>query len=202
MPNLQEHQLRVAAVAQQICDSLQITVDTQTVVTACLLHDMGNIIKFDLGQFPKFLEPEGRDYWEGVKADFIKHYGPSEHEASMAIARELGVSGEILDCIESIDFGEAIVNAKSFKLEPKICDNADLRVGPHGVVSIDERLEEGRKRYIDRPEKWIQPEQWQELDEACHNLEDQVFEKSTIRPQDITDKSIQPIMKQLRAYQI
>ena len=48
MPNLAMHQLRVAGVAMQICESLDTNIDTNSVVKACLLHDMGNIIKFNL----------------------------------------------------------------------------------------------------------------------------------------------------------
>jgi 5'-deoxynucleotidase YfbR-like HD superfamily hydrolase len=57
MRNLQLHQLRVAAVGQIICESIPDFDETEEVVTTCLLHDMGNIIKFDLNYFPEFLEP-------------------------------------------------------------------------------------------------------------------------------------------------
>ncbi len=47
MPTLQQHQLRVAGVAKQICDSISEPIDKEVVVDVCLVHDMGNIIKFD-----------------------------------------------------------------------------------------------------------------------------------------------------------
>ena len=56
MPQLQEHQLRVASVAKTICDHLLVPVHTDHVVSVCLLHDMGNILKFDLQKFPQFGE--------------------------------------------------------------------------------------------------------------------------------------------------
>ncbi len=51
MPNLREHQLRVAAVAAQICDNFNKPLNKKEIITACLLHDMGNIIKFKLELF-------------------------------------------------------------------------------------------------------------------------------------------------------
>ncbi len=47
MPNLKQHQFRVAAVAEIICKNLSEVVDKDNIILACLYHDMGNIIKFD-----------------------------------------------------------------------------------------------------------------------------------------------------------
>src|SRR3954452_25294278 len=86
MPALQQHQLRVAAVAAMICDSLPGT-DKETVVIACLFHDMGNIIKSDLSYFPEFVQPEGLEYWEKVKQEYIQKYGSDENAATKEIAK-------------------------------------------------------------------------------------------------------------------
>ncbi len=53
MPNLQLHMYRVAAVAKMICDHFQKPINKQEVIITCLLHDIGNIIKFDLFDFPQ-----------------------------------------------------------------------------------------------------------------------------------------------------
>jgi len=52
-PWLQEHMLRVSAVSSIICDQLGDKVRKHEVVSACLLHDMGNIIKFDFDSSQK-----------------------------------------------------------------------------------------------------------------------------------------------------
>ena len=88
LPILREHQLRVAAVAKMLCLNLKKPVKTEQVVLACLFHDMGNIIKFDLKSFPEFYEPLGVAYWQKVKEDFIIKYGHDEHEANIAISKE------------------------------------------------------------------------------------------------------------------
>lgn len=203
MPVLQTHQLRVAAVAKQICESLNVKVDTQVVITACLLHDMGNIIKFDLTLFPEYYKPEGVNYWKSVQDRYIKTYGSDEHEASLIIARELGVSQPVLNCIEAIDFGKALENVKEGQeLEPKICDNADMRVGPHGILSVEQRLDEGAIRYKNRVDKWVEPDKQEILHQAILDIQEQVFKHSSSKPADITDDSIAPIIEELRSYEI
>ena len=147
--------------AKQICDSLTVPVDAEAITTACLLHDMANILKFNLASpLLNYLKPRDKDRLAEIKEEFKQKYGVDEHRASLSIAKELGVSKAVLNCMKSIDFAKALENVIRPEIEPKICDYADLRVGPFGVVSLDERLAEGRKRYKNRPEKWIQPEQW------------------------------------------
>src|SRR3989344_7719535 len=99
MPSLQLHMFRVTSVAQIICESLGENVilvseahpesgswtsqddAKNNILSACLLHDMGNILKFNLDLFPEFLQPEGKEYWQKVKDSFEKKYGKDEHEA-------------------------------------------------------------------------------------------------------------------------
>ena len=45
MPSLQLHQYRVAGVAMYLCERVKMKIDTDNIIAACLLHDMGNIIK-------------------------------------------------------------------------------------------------------------------------------------------------------------
>lgn len=104
MPNLKLHQLRVAAVAQTICESFDILVDTETVVQACLLHDMGNIVKSDFSVFPdSFYMPEGKVYWQKIKEEYVTKYGTNDHHATIEIVQELGVSEKVIECIDGID---------------------------------------------------------------------------------------------------
>jgi 5'-deoxynucleotidase YfbR-like HD superfamily hydrolase len=87
MQNLQDHQLRVAAVASIICDSFDFLINKEKIIKVCLLHDMGNIIKFQLDYFPELNKPEGLEYWQNVQKEFIAKYGPNEHNATMKIMR-------------------------------------------------------------------------------------------------------------------
>ncbi len=91
---LQEHMIRVAAVAQLICDKSTIKLDTKNIVTACLLHDMGNLIKAKMDSMPELYEPEGVAYWTQVQIEMKYKYGTDEHIATMAIVNEINPGKE------------------------------------------------------------------------------------------------------------
>ncbi len=190
MPTLQQHQLRVAAVARMIYDSLSIPLDKEGVVNICLFHDMGNIIKFDLSYFPDFIKPEGLDYWQNVKNQFVEKYGKNEHIATEAICRELGLCESQLTYLNTIGFTRAKQALESESLEQMICCYADQRVGPHGMLSIEERLEDGRKRYANRKDHIVTLEQFDECATALKQIEEKIFNISSIKPEDITDEKI------------
>jgi hypothetical protein len=200
MPNLQQHQLRVAAVAKKVCESLDIPVDTQSVVTACVLHDMGNIIKFRLERFPEFNKPEGIEYWQKVQGEYLATYGQDEHAASIAIAQKLGVSAHIIQNMEAIEFPLWSHVDTYGTFEEKICVYADSRVAPWGIVSLEERLEDGTRRYAGmNPEVDAQRE---DLHEHIRHIEKTIFSHTTIKPEDITDVSSVEIIETLKSFSL
>jgi hypothetical protein len=202
MPQLQLHQLRVAAVARLLCESLKQPVDTAGITQACLIHDMGNILKFDLTYFPDAVQPEGLKYWEGIKADYARRYGPDEHAATLAIARKLGVSQATLNYLEHIGFSQVSHVLRHGTPEQQICCYADQRVAPYGVVSITERLNDGRKRYAGRRHSTLNTGNFDALARDLAKLERQVFAHSTIIPAGITNDSTDPFIETLRTTSI
>lgn len=204
MPNLQLHQLRVAAVGKIVCEHFSGDIDERSVVLACLFHDMGNIIKSDLSVFPEFLEPEGFDHWQRIKEMWITRYGHDEHAATNAIAKEIGLPENVRELIDETRFSrlEAARDGSSF--ESKILKYADLRAGPFGVLSMTDRLEEGRIRYS-KKKGYDTPEgraQYHRSAKAAHDIERQLFERCSIRPEDITDESVDPLLGELRNYPV
>src|SRR3989344_7101543 len=202
MPALQKHQLRVAAVGKKLADSLECGVAVRDVVEACLFHDMGNIIKSDLEVFPEFREPEGLAHWQLVKNEFVERYGTNEHEATLAIARELKLKAPVVALIDGVGFSKLKGIRDSGSLEQKIVEYADQRVGPHGVLTLDERLQEARSRYRKRPESDMaqHDDAFNELVGAAREIERELFAVARISPEDITEESIQPVVEELREY--
>src|ERR1035437_2830314 len=96
-PNLQRHMFWVAAVATMICDNFDEPLPKEDIITACLLHDMGNIVKYELGYFPEFLKPEGLEYWQNVQNEFREKYGEDEHKVTFLITKEFGLSDRIVE---------------------------------------------------------------------------------------------------------
>ena len=61
-PNLQLHMFRVAAFADILCDNhKKVDFDKEIIIKSCLLHDLGNIIKFDFDNFPELLGAEEKN---------------------------------------------------------------------------------------------------------------------------------------------
>ena len=205
-PNLQLHQLRVAAVAKTICDSLRQTVDTRAVVLASLFHDMGNIIKFDFA-LPLGDSAEDIPKWRAVQREFIERYGTDEHAATKEIAKEIGIPIDVMRIVDSFGFKKMENMRDMLPLEYKIAEYSDLRVAPTGVVSLDERIAEGRARYLRRTDHekhgmTADEGKHQILLEAAHEIERQIFALSSIKPEDITDESVQATVNELRSYAV
>lgn len=203
MPALQLHQLRVAAAGKLVCDNSHESINERAIVLACLFHDMGNIIKSDLAMFPEFLEPEGHEYWQKVKDGYASKYGTDEHTATAAIARELRLPDGAIRCIEGIGFSKLVVTRDSGAYERKIAEYSDLRVGPRGVLPMRARIEEARKRYVGKhPDMPASTKKFDGLVAAARDIERQIFVNAAIKPEDITDASIAPLIEQLWEYPV
>lgn len=201
MSNLQLHQLRAAAVAKIIAENFNKPLDIQSIILACLFHDMGNIIKFDFSRFLEFLKPEGLDHWQLVKDEYINKYGNEEHKATKIIAKEINLSPQAMFCLEHIGFFYAIENEIGDSFERKICNYADMRIDPYGVVSMEERINEARKRYKGRKHN-IVSDTFELSVQALKNIEKQIFNKANIKPEEITNERIQSVIEELRNFVI
>ena len=197
MPSLQMHQLRVAAVGKLICEHLDKPVRTEDVVVACLFHDMGNILKFDLGAMPGFLEPEGLEYWQKVKEEFNNKYGTEQHSATEKIARELKLPQAILEILGATGFSRIAEVAASSSMETKIVQYADMRVGPFGILPFKERLADLSRRYAAKKNHLSEA-----AERGCYDIERQIFTQAAIRPEDITDAAVAPLIEELWEYTV
>lgn len=201
MPFLQEHMLRVAAVASLICDNFSEPLPKEDIITACLLHDMGNIIKSNFGFLPESLEPQGKEYWQKVKDDYIKKYGSSEHEATIQIMKELHVPEHIISIIDKVRFSLLCSHRDGNDTLMKIVAYVDNRVDPYGVVSYEARMNESKERYKNHknnPGEKI----WNQMVACGRDIEKQIFIKCRIKPEDINDTTVAPIISKLRDFVI
>lgn len=202
-PNLQLHQLRVAGVASLVCDSFDKPLDKNSIITACLLHDMGNIIKFNFDVFPiEFYGTKGRTYWEKVKQEFIERYGENEHEATYKIIRELNISEKITYLVKAFGYVRSQDTLSSEDYELKIASYSDHRAGPHGILSMRQRHDDGRKRYVLNKKARFDKDFFEARVSEWQKIEQQIFEHCKIRPEDITDENINPLVEELKSFEI
>lgn len=203
MPSLQLHQLRAAAVGKLICDNFKQPVNTKDVLLACLFHDMGNIIKSDLTYFSDFLKPEGYEYWQGIKNEYIKKYGLDSHEANSTIARKIGLPEGAYQLLAGLGFSKLEKILSEASNEQKVCEYADLRVGPYGILPLEERLNEGRARYVKTHTMrahYDSDDAFRKLTDAAKKLEQQVLSLTSLTPERITDVVVKDIVEELRNY--
>ncbi len=206
-PILQVHMQRVTAVALIICENLsEISNDEkENVAKACLLHDIGNIIKFNLDYYPDLLQPEGKEYWQKVKDRFIEKYGNEEHKASEKIAQEIGVSKKVISLINAIGFpyGQIVFEKGDF-LE-MICCYSDQRVTPFGVSSLKDRVADGLDRImknhnLTNKDEMIKTNKF--YGAYFEKMEKKIFENCRIQPAEINDESISSYMNNLNEFEV
>jgi putative nucleotidyltransferase with HDIG domain len=203
MPNLRLHQLRVAALAREL--ALALGADHDMVTKAGLLHDMGNIMKTDFTQFPpEFYGEKGIEYWQQVQKECGERYGADEHAASEAIVREIGVGDEVLQLVGAMGFSKAKQILAEGSLELQILEYADQRVAPQGIVSMNERLQEGHARYKKRvrSDYGKNDQQFEENYAVCQEIEKKLFAGLLITPEMLTEASLTSTIESLKDYQI
>ena len=202
IPSLQEHMLRVAAVASLICDNFNEPVSKNEIIIACLLHDMGNILKFQWDLLPKFFAPEGLEYWQNVQNEYIEKYGENEHGATVKIMKELGLSDDVVALAAKNQFNLMCEHRDIDDMNLKIVHYSDGRVDPHGVVSYEERMNEAKKRYENKKDNNFIDEKRHRLVACGQEIEKQIFAKCKIKPENINDETVAPIILKLKDFMI
>lgn len=199
MPFLEVHMLRVAAVAYLICENFDQELPKDEIIGTCLLHDMGNIIKSRLDYFPAQNEPEGIEYWQKVKDEYVAKYGTDENVATYEIVKELKLD-HLLPNIKSFGFAKACANMENSDFLKKICYYGDMRVAPFGVMSLRDRMEEGQKRYKGSGRLFWPEDEKHKIEECQNKIEEQIFAHCKIKPDDINDETVKPIIEKLRDF--
>ncbi len=196
-PNLKMHMFRVASVARVICDNWKgPKLNQDDIIAVCLIHDLGNIVKYDFDQSIHLMGEESKrvEYWKKVKKEVIAKYGKGECEATFNMAQEIGISERVKFILENYEFikNSEVVSSDDFEL--KISNYGDYRVGPFGILSIQQRFVEFKERYskkglnCDRPDMHI-------AIQNVFNLEQQIFSRAKIKPDYINDKSVKKYLE-------
>lgn len=202
MPNIAVHMYKVAAVADIINDHFKPLIDKKTIIDACLLHDIGKIVDIDLKKFPEFVEPEGLAHWENVKKSFIdKYHTVNEHDATLAIATDLGVNFGVLEILHIASYLETMTVKESKEHEKMIALYADMRVGVNGVTTLQERLDDLHIRYKTHPSS-ISEERRAVIENALKEIEEEIFKNTDITPDFITDALVTERIPKLKEIKI
>lgn len=175
--NLQEHMFRVASVAKIVLSKIEQDIDSDSIIQACLVHDLGNIVKFTLDNEDIIRNPEDVLFLKELQKKFIDRYGEDDHVATKKILDEIGVVERVKDLALVLGSkGEGLqVVAQGKNLEAKIFIYCDARVSPYDIVSVEERLRDLKSRYIqtDRPHR-LSEEEFQFMEQYVLDITGQI----------------------------
>ncbi len=173
--NLQRHQYRVAALGAHVADHSAGEVDRDAVITTLLMHDLGNILKFDWDQAEHLFDEDERDiaYWQRVQADIREQFGAEVHSATIAMAQEVGASPTVVALLQQMGTSQLLAAVEGDNWELKICLYSDARVDPFGYKTVQARFADILERYKDRfsPEK---VKKMKQSEQGCLLLEQQL----------------------------
>lgn len=200
---LQEHQIRAAAVGAYISDKwlANSEINKNVVIQSLLLHDMGNIIKFDFDNPILLTEDEKKNitFWKKEQENLKDKYG-EEHMATHGIAKELGVSEQVYNVLLQIGSSQLPKTLTSDNWELKVVSYSDLRCGPQRVVSIDERFDDIIQRYKNSNHPLGNVEEVNGRRKLALELEKQLQDKVDIDIKVITNETINLYITTLLEY--
>ncbi len=203
--NLQSHMLQVAAVGSIVAGWMQeredLEIDIDIVIAELLLHDMGNILKFDFSKHVTFSEEE-IDRLKKVQKEFVEKYGTDEHAATQTIAKELNVDEKVLDIMEHTGSSTLHLIVEGSDWYYKICQYADLRVAPYGIVSVRERFEDVYKRYEGRDHVLADVEKTKRKEQYAYLLQAQVQERVNESLATIDQVMVDRVVESLKGWEV
>ncbi len=145
--NLQEHMLRVAALAQIICENWNEDIDSDAVVKACCLHDIAKPMTFDIGKQAQFgMATEDIAKLNKLQKRLKKGYGDDEYKATFGICKEVGCNASTLNIIRRLEWDYTPQLLHENYREGLIFIYCDMRIGPDGILPVQERIHECHAR--------------------------------------------------------
>lgn len=199
MPQLVTHMLRVAGVGKIVGENWRSKCDQKLVTSLCLVHDMGNIVKFDLRggiDRSKFGRIENLEYWQRTQREYWDKYGKDALAVTNGILKDAGLPQfeSYINEEEALYFAEAREEQlASARVESIILMYADCRVTPSGVVGYRERVNDLKDRYGTRSETWYDWTFW---------FEKWIQKQVSINLEEITESSVEPLFDELLEWQI
>ncbi len=204
-PNLQLHMYRVAALGMCMADhmSSDLTLNKNIITQANLLHDIGNIVKFDFSLSEAMGMPEDEvSYWKGVQTEVITKYGKDEDIVTDRMVEELGVDKRVIDILTQHGLDKIKYALAHDDWDAKIIRYCDSRISPNGVVSISQRWADNRKRYQGRNHALSNLTLTEARENSELELEEQIQSKCAVDLQAISNQEIEARFPALKMFEI
>jgi hypothetical protein len=140
--NLQEHMLRVGALASILLDHwIGPTVNKPAIIQTCLFHDIAKPLTFDMASQAKYVNSaQELESIRHTHDSLIARYGHNEHQAAIKIFKEMGCLPHSIELINDLEWIYLPRLLKANKLDSLIPIYCDMRIGPKGILSMPDRL--------------------------------------------------------------
>jgi len=179
-------------------------IDQNQVISALLLHDIGNVIKFELGssQVKKLYSKQELEKLVIVQKQMIDLYGDNADIANILILKKLRVDKQIIQLLDnhSFDFLPTLLDSENWN--EKIVFYSDLRVAPWGIVSVTQRIKNLKERYCHRNPDWNNNSLYKKWLNWSTQLEDQLNQHTKIDLKSLSQHQIEEKVLELSDYQI
>ncbi|NCN45241.1 MAG: hypothetical protein COU63_04645 [Candidatus Pacebacteria bacterium CG10_big_fil_rev_8_21_14_0_10_36_11] len=202
-PGLRNHMYLVAAVGKYICDAwIGPEINKNNIISALLLHDLGNLIKFDLSENAVVLDKALLDkFWLRKQVEIKTKYGKNAHKATVTMVKEIGVNKKIIKLVKSMD-ATNLEQSTQASWEEQICEYADLRVIPTGISSLQDRLVDIQSRYKHRSKSWADENLFVLNQKFGVILEKNLQQNANVDITNISSEKISTYLVELSHYQI
>lgn len=146
--NLQQHMLRVAALANTLLDHwIGKALDKNPIVQACVFHDIAKPMNFDLAKQAQFgMLPEEITKLAQLQKRLNDNFGNNEHEATVQICKEIGCSSKAVKLVNNLEWSYIPKLLKADDIESLIPIYCDMRIGPKGILPLQQRLADLKAR--------------------------------------------------------
>jgi len=191
--NLRTHMLRVASLGRLICVNLSptIKIDKVLLITSLLVHDMGNIVKFD---FSSNLIKWSEDVavLKKIQNTFITKYGSADHEVTENILKEIGVKDSIIKTTHEMTIEKLGHILKNKQWDLLVATYADYRIGPIGIISLDQRIDDLVVRNGNKPSlNWSSSQKVETYRKNLNKCEKIIQKYCSISLNSINDKTLE-----------
>jgi len=140
--------LRTAALANIIIRKwVGVNVDKDSIIKTCAIHDIAKPMNFDLVKQAQFgMSEKDIGKLKQLQKKLKTKYGDDEHRASALIAKDLGCNSNVIKFVNNLEWEYLPRLFKANDLDSLISIYCDMRIGPEGILTLQERLEELKKR--------------------------------------------------------
>jgi len=147
--NLIRHHLEVGAVTWLILHHWQgPKIDQELTLRTALLHDVGNLVKYTFPLehqiYHEIIDDEA--YWYRKQCQLISKYGRDADLTTRNLLKKFGFLSEAR-LLAEVHLAKYTNKLKNVSDEAKIVFLADGSVSPVGIVGVEARIEDVKKRY-------------------------------------------------------